>query len=125
MGSGQSLRTSGLGTPAALVRTGRTVVSTTALMAHLCSKPTSLRGLTWPPCTHPHQSQLASLLTQVLRVRGQEVIEGRTGSSNRSSQSSSPQAELSEQLGKAGAPACQGTGQEIGSWQQPQGLANS
>lgn len=53
MGSGQSLRISGLGTPAALVRTGGTVVSTTALMAHLCSKPTSLRGLTWPPCTHP------------------------------------------------------------------------
>lgn len=51
----------------------------------------------------PHQPQLAGPMTQVLGLQGQEVKEGRAGFSDRSGQSSSPQAELPEKLRQAGA----------------------
>lgn len=69
--------------------------STTASIAHLCSKPTSLRGLTWPPCTPAPSAPAGRPTDSGARGAGQEVTEGRAGSPDRSGQSSLPQAEPS------------------------------
>ena len=119
----KSLRASGLGREschpaAAMARNGGSGLPVPPwhwwLTGALNQPPVEARPGT-PP--QPRWPWLAGPLTQMLGARGQEVMEGRAGVSDRSGQSSSPWAELPEQLRQAGAscPCCR-TGQETGSW---------